>query len=168
MHLSVRDNRLESEIGNRKNALFYKKINSTSALASFGKDSMETFLGLLFIIAPVLFAIWYSNYEYGMSISDNLKHWKTGKLIAVVSVVLYVFYILSVGVIEFVHELEGWLVYFIDVGVAISLIIFCKPASEILDDYEVFRHVNMHEDVAFIIGWLILLYTYLMVFIYAL
>ncbi|MBU2876451.1 hypothetical protein [Aliiglaciecola lipolytica] len=103
-----------------------------------------------------------------MSISDNLENWKTGKLVAVLSVGFYAFYVFSVGVIEFVYELEDWLVYFINVGVAISLIVFCKPASEILNDYEVFRHVNIHEDLAFIIGWLTLLYTYWLVFIYAL
>lgn len=126
---------------------------------------METLLGLLFIIAPIIFAVWYSDYEYGMSISDNLDHWKSGKLVAVTSVAVYVVYVLSVGVIEFVHEPEGWLVYFINVGVSISLIVFCKPASEILDDYEVYRQLNMHEDLAFIIGWLILLFTYWSVFV---
>jgi hypothetical protein len=58
MHSLVRDNRLESDIGTRKNGLFYKNRNSTGSLAA--KEYMRTIqlLGLISALVAFMFLYW--------------------------------------------------------------------------------------------------------------
>ncbi|GAA0853830.1 hypothetical protein [Aliiglaciecola litoralis] len=128
---------------------------------------MDSLLAVFLTTLPLIGGELYSRYEYGMSFRENFEKWRTAKIVAVVIGLSYYCFILSVGSAAIVFDIFDWVFFFFEFGIALSLIIYSKPMSESLENYISFRAVNLHEDVAFIIGWLLLLYIMFQVVIYA-
>jgi hypothetical protein len=53
---------------------------------------------------------------------------------------------------------EFWF-YFLEPSMFLCLIVYSKPASEMVDSYSDFLSVGLNEDIAFLIGWVGLLFV---------
>ena len=118
---------------------------------------MDYILAIFIFSLPLIISSIYSNKEYSLSLSDNLENWTVGKYAGILVFILYASYILFSGYVgEYVSEF--WF-YCLEPSIFLSLIVFSKPASELLDGYASFVSVGINEDMGFIAGWLGLLYV---------
>lgn len=113
--------------------------------------------GLLLYVSPILLCCLYSKYEYGYSLSDNFKKWRTGKLLGIALFLLLSGMFLS---LDFKSSTKAFWYLFWEPSFSVSLIVFSKPASELFEDFS--SYFSYGEDFGFIIGWLGLLGAYIM------
>lgn len=126
---------------------------------------METFLGLLLLATPIAFIAVYSEREYGLRLSDNFAKWRLGKIVAVGIVATYCIYAVTSNVAIYLLYFDDWILYFVNPGLALSLIVYSKPTSGFLENYNSVN-VDIYEDMAFVIGYALLLYTICVVWLY--
>ena len=109
------------------------------------------------VLLPLMVCHWYSQHEYSMSLSDNFENWKVGKYAGIVLFIGFIAYML---ISDYRNEYIGefWF-YFLEPSMFLCLIVYSKPASELVDGYSGFLSVGLNEDVAFILGWLGLLFV---------
>lgn len=118
-----------------------------------------TYLVYLFAITllfvPTLVCALYSRFEYHKSLRDNFENWKAGKLVGI-SLFLFLSYHLLKPESLAVY-LDSFLFYYLEPGMSIALIVYSKPASELLQGMS--SLFSLGEDLAFIIGWIGLLFV---------
>ncbi len=119
---------------------------------------MDTLIGLTLLCIPLGLAAIYSYREYGLSLLENFEKWRIGKVAAVCILAIYIFYVAVSEVAFSILYIEEWAFYFVYPGISVSLIVYSKPASEFLSDYSSLKKADMHEDVAFVLGYAWLLY----------
>jgi hypothetical protein len=114
---------------------------------------MDVFVAIFVFIIPVLVAAIYSQFVYGMSLSDNLIKWQVGKVIAII-LVLILLLLMFIGSDEYTSNL----LFFLP-GSYISLIIYSKPCAELFfGENSDFKKVGLLEDAGFIVGFICLLH----------
>ncbi|MEM5504754.1 hypothetical protein WNY81_07820 [Shewanella frigidimarina] len=126
---------------------------------------MSTFLGICLLMLPLIFFGIYSNHEFDLSLSDNLKKWKWGKYFAVILVLVYVVYLLMyghsyvvMGAGETSTYLEDWVLYYLVPGLCLAAVIYSKPVGYFFGDNSSEFGLSIKEDVAFMLGLLWLLF----------
>lgn len=107
----------------------------------------------------------YSGREYGLRLSDNFVKWRLGKIVAVGIVSTYCIYAVTSNVAIYLLYFDDWILYFVNPGLALSLIVYSKPTSGFLENYNSVN-VDIYEDMAFVIGYALLLYTICVVWLY--
>lgn len=133
---------------------------------------MATLIGFLLLFIPLVAIDSYSNKEFDLSLSDNLKKWRVAKYTAIVIVFLYCIHLLINGHEYVVMDeyqnttyLEDWFNYYLFPGLCLAGIVYSKPAGYCLSESSSPYGRDMKEDYAFFIGWLGLIYFTWVVFL---
>jgi hypothetical protein len=120
---------------------------------------LSTFLGLFLLVLPLIFFDIYSNREFDLSLSDNLKKWKLGKYFGVSLVLIYVIYLLWYGhsyVVMDIHEtkthIEDWFDYYVYPGLFLAAVIYSKPVGYFFTGDGAGYGSSIKEDISFLLG----------------
>lgn len=124
-------------------------------------DYIVYLFAVLLLLGPALITAIYSKIEYHKTLKDNLENWKTGKLAGFILFCLISYYVLLPSNIDW--YLGRFWIYYLEPGISIALVIYSKPASELLEGMS--SWFSFGEDIAFLIGWFGLLLTSFWIYI---
>lgn len=101
------------------------------------------------LVGPIITTAVYSKVEYHKSLSDNFQNWKLFKAIGIIlflAVSACLLHPANIG-----RYINKFWFFFLEPGMSIALIVYSKPASELLEGMS--SLLSIGEDLAFIIGW---------------
>lgn len=118
-------------------------------------NMLFSFAIFLLYLSPIAFVFLYSKHEYQHSLADSFKRWKNSKIIGIVYFAMLTFFIVTTEGRSWRLSTYWYLLW--EPGLSVSLIVFSKPASEIIEGFSSLDHFG--EDFGHILGWFGLLYV---------
>ena len=118
-------------------------------------NMLFSFAIFLLYLSPIAFVFLYSKYEYQHSLADSFKRWRNSKIIGIVVFAVLTFFIVTTEGTSWRLSTYWYLLW--EPGLSISLIVFSKPASEIIEGFSSLDYFG--EDFGHILGWFGLLYV---------
>ena len=112
-------------------------------------NMLFSFAIFLLYLSPIAFVFLYSKYEYQHSLATSFKRWRNSKIIGIVFFTVLTFFIATTEGTSWRLSTYWYLLW--EPGLSISLIVFSKPASEIVEGFSSLDYFG--EDFGHILGW---------------
>ena len=113
------------------------------------KSMLFSFSIFLLYLSPIVFVFLYAKYEYRHSLADSFKRWRSSKIIGIVFFAVLTFFIATTEGTSWRLSTYWYLLW--EPGLSISLVVFSKPASEIIEGFSSLDYFG--EDFGHILGW---------------
>jgi len=119
---------------------------------------MDTIFAIVFLLTPICIFAVKSQHDYNQNLEEIFSRWTLIRILCVFYLIFYVLFIANVGAFDIVDNFFEYFEYFAFPGVAISLIIFSKSASEIIHNHSKMAKVGVAEGMAVFLGCIYLIY----------